>query len=87
MQVRVGYKVEGFEMMLLVNRISEVLIDVGQQKDVRKKIMVVVILHRFRIIVSPNFTSPIVILRRARFVFHGITRMRGSAIRFVRSQC
>ena len=59
-------------MMLLVNRISEILKDVGQQKDIRKKIMVVVILHCFHVIVSPNFTSPIVILRCAGFVFQGI---------------
>jgi len=58
--------------MLLVNRISEVLKDVGQQKDVRKTIMVVVILHRFHVIVSPNLTRPIVILRCAGFVFQGI---------------
>ena len=58
--------------MLLVNRISEILKEVGQQKDVRKKVMVVVILHRLHVIVSPNFTSPIVILRCAGFVFQGI---------------
>ena len=56
-------------MMLLVNRISEILKDVGQQKDVRRKVMVVVILHCFHVIVSPDFTSPVVILRCAGFVF------------------
>ena len=59
-------------MVLLVNRISKVLKDVGQQKDVRKKIMVMVILHRFHVIMSPNFTSPIVILWCVGFVFQGI---------------
>jgi len=52
--------------MLFVNRISEILKDVGQQKDVRKKVVVVVVSQ------SPNFTSPIVIPRCARFVFQGI---------------
>ena len=58
--------------MLFVNRISEILKAVGQQKDVRKKVMVLVVSRRFLVIVRPNFTSPIVILRCARFVFQGI---------------
>ena len=58
--------------MLFVNRISKILKDVGQQKDVRKKVVIVIILHRFRVIVSPNFTSSILILGWAKFGFQSI---------------
>ena len=58
--------------MLFVNRISKILKDVGQRKDVRKKVVIVIILHYFHVIVRPNFTSLIVILGWTRFVFQGI---------------
>ena len=64
-----GYKMEGVQTMLLVNRVSEIFKDVGQQKNVGEKVMIVVILHSFHVIMSPNFTRPIVILRWARLVF------------------
>jgi len=61
-------------MLLFVNRISEILKDVGQQKNVRKKVVIVIILHRFHVILCPNFTSPIIVFLRARFVFQGIIK-------------
>jgi len=45
MRVKKGYKVEGVEMMLFVNRISEILKDVGQQENVRKKVVIVMQSH------------------------------------------
>ena len=61
-------------MMMFVNRISEILKDVGQQENVRKKVVIVIIFHSFHVIISPNFTRQIVIRQWARFVFYGITK-------------
>jgi len=41
-------------MVLFVNRISETLKDC-QQKNIGKKIVIVITLHCFHVIVSPNF--------------------------------
>jgi len=47
MPVTVMYrnKVEGVKMVFFVNCFAEILKDVGQQRDVRKKIVVVIILE------------------------------------------
>ena len=59
-------------MMLFVNQISRNVERRGPAEARQKEGNDRDILHRFHVIVSPNFTSPIVILWWARFVFQGI---------------
>ena len=47
--------------MLLVNCMSEILKDVGQQKYIWKQVMIVIILEGFHVVVSPNLMCAIVI--------------------------
>jgi len=47
--------------MFVVNRLSEILKDVGQEKYVGQKIVIVIISQCFHVKVSPNFLRPFVI--------------------------
>jgi len=47
---------------------SEIFEDIGQEKNVRKKIVIVIILERFHVVVSANLFCPIVIFLGEGFI-------------------
>jgi len=48
--------------------VSEIFKDVGQEKNVRKKIVIMIILETFHVVVSPNLFCSIVIFLGEGFV-------------------
>ena len=61
-------------MVLFVYRITKILKNVGQQKNIGEKIVIVINLHRFHVIMGPNFVCAIVILLRTRLVIQSIVK-------------
>ena len=54
--------------------VSEIFKDVGQEKNVRKKIVIVIILEIFHVVMSPNVFCPVVIFLGEGFIVKRIVK-------------